>query len=163
PGRGPQRGERGGGRAGRPRDRQLAAGEDRALRPGPELGPDRPGGGDGTCRRGARGAWTRPDPGGGAGRRFHGGGAVGRPRPRRRRRSRLLLRPHSRLHPDQRGVHDMTASVETLLEALPYIREFHGRTIVIKYGGAAMQDEELREAFARDVVLLKYVGMNPVI
>jgi acetylglutamate kinase len=57
----------------------------------------------------------------------------------------------------------MTGSVETLLEALPYIREFHGRTIVIKYGGAAMRDEELREAFARDVVLLKYVGMNPVI
>jgi acetylglutamate kinase len=57
----------------------------------------------------------------------------------------------------------MTTSVETLLEALPYIREFHGRTIVIKYGGAAMRDEELREAFARDVVLLRYVGMNPVI
>jgi acetylglutamate kinase len=57
----------------------------------------------------------------------------------------------------------VTASVETLLEALPYIREFHGRTIVIKYGGAAMRDDELREAFARDVVLLKYVGMNPVI
>jgi acetylglutamate kinase len=57
----------------------------------------------------------------------------------------------------------MSASVETLLEALPYIREFHGRTIVIKYGGAAMRDEELREAFARDVVLLKYVGMNPII
>jgi acetylglutamate kinase len=56
-----------------------------------------------------------------------------------------------------------SSSVETLLEALPYIREFHGRTIVIKYGGAAMRDEELREAFARDVVLLKYVGMNPVI
>jgi acetylglutamate kinase len=55
------------------------------------------------------------------------------------------------------------SSVETLLEALPYIREFHGRTIVIKYGGAAMRDEELRDAFARDVVLLKYVGMNPVI
>ena len=55
------------------------------------------------------------------------------------------------------------SSVETLLEALPYIREFHGRTIVIKYGGAAMRDEELSEAFARDVVLLKYVGMNPVI
>jgi acetylglutamate kinase len=55
------------------------------------------------------------------------------------------------------------APVATLLEALPYIREFHGRTIVIKYGGAAMRDEELREAFARDVVLLKYVGMNPVI
>jgi acetylglutamate kinase len=56
-----------------------------------------------------------------------------------------------------------SGSVATLLEALPYIREFHGRTIVIKYGGAAMRDEELREAFARDVVLLKYVGMNPVI
>jgi acetylglutamate kinase len=56
-----------------------------------------------------------------------------------------------------------TASVATLLEALPYIREFHGRTIVIKYGGAAMRDEELREAFATDVVLLKYVGLNPVI
>jgi acetylglutamate kinase len=57
----------------------------------------------------------------------------------------------------------VSSSVETLLEALPYIREFHGRTIVIKYGGAAMRDEELREAFARDVVLLKYVGMNPII
>jgi acetylglutamate kinase len=54
-------------------------------------------------------------------------------------------------------------SVETLLEALPYIREFHGRTVVIKYGGAAMRDEGLREAFATDVVLLKYVGLNPVI
>jgi acetylglutamate kinase len=54
-------------------------------------------------------------------------------------------------------------SVETLLEALPYIREFHGRTVVIKYGGAAMLEEGLREAFAADVVLLKYVGLNPVI
>jgi acetylglutamate kinase len=54
-------------------------------------------------------------------------------------------------------------SVQTLLEALPYIREFHGRTVVIKYGGAAMREEELREGFATDVVLLKYVGLNPVI
>ena len=53
--------------------------------------------------------------------------------------------------------------VATLLEALPYIRAFHGRTVVIKYGGAAMEDPALREDFARDVVLLKYVGMNPVI
>jgi acetylglutamate kinase len=53
--------------------------------------------------------------------------------------------------------------VETLLEALPYIREFHGQTVVIKYGGAAMVDEHLREHFAQDVVLLKYVGMNPII
>jgi acetylglutamate kinase len=54
-------------------------------------------------------------------------------------------------------------SVETLMEALPYIREFHGRTVVIKYGGAAMREEELREAFATDVVLLKYVGLNPIV
>jgi acetylglutamate kinase len=53
--------------------------------------------------------------------------------------------------------------VATLLEALPYIREFHGKTVVIKYGGAAMTDPQLQEEFARDVVLLKYVGMNPVI
>jgi acetylglutamate kinase len=53
--------------------------------------------------------------------------------------------------------------VATLLEALPYIREFHGNTVVIKYGGAAMTDPELKEEFARDVVLLKYVGMNPVV
>ncbi len=53
--------------------------------------------------------------------------------------------------------------IATLLESLPYIREFFGRTIVIKYGGAAMAQEDLRDAFATDVVLLKYVGMNPVI
>jgi acetylglutamate kinase len=53
--------------------------------------------------------------------------------------------------------------VGTLLEALPYIREFHGKTVVIKYGGAAMEDAELREEFARDVVLLKYVGLNPIV
>ncbi len=57
----------------------------------------------------------------------------------------------------------MMRDVGTLLEALPYIREFHGRTVVIKYGGAAMSDPALREDFARDVVLLKYVGLNPVI
>jgi len=53
--------------------------------------------------------------------------------------------------------------IRTLLEALPYIREFHGRTVVIKYGGAAMTEPGLREDFARDVVLLKYVGMNPIV
>src|SRR6201987_45819 len=53
--------------------------------------------------------------------------------------------------------------VATLLEALPYILQFHGKTAVIKYGGAAMTDASLKEEFARDVVLLKYVGMNPVI
>src|SRR3954462_15943744 len=53
--------------------------------------------------------------------------------------------------------------IATLLEALPYIRDFHGKTVVIKYGGAAMDDPDLREEFARDVVLLKYVGLNPVV
>jgi acetylglutamate kinase len=53
--------------------------------------------------------------------------------------------------------------IATLLEALPYIREFHGQTVVIKYGGAAMSNPELKEEFARDVVLLKYVGMNPIV
>jgi acetylglutamate kinase len=56
-----------------------------------------------------------------------------------------------------------TRDIATLLEALPYIREFHGQTVVIKYGGAAMEDPDLREEFARDVVLLKYVGLNPVV
>ena len=53
--------------------------------------------------------------------------------------------------------------VATLLEALPYIRQFHGKTLVIKYGGAAMEEPHLREEFARDVVLLKYVGLNPIV
>ncbi len=62
-----------------------------------------------------------------------------------------------------RDPHDMAPQIGTLLEALPYIREFHGKTVVIKYGGAAMEDSELREEFARDVVLLKYVGLNPIV
>jgi acetylglutamate kinase len=50
-----------------------------------------------------------------------------------------------------------------LAEALPYIQRFHGRTIVVKYGGNAMTDDNLKQRFARDVVLLKLVGMNPVV
>jgi acetylglutamate kinase len=50
-----------------------------------------------------------------------------------------------------------------LAEALPYIQRFHGKTIVVKYGGNAMTDDKLKESFARDVVLLKLVGMNPVV
>ena len=60
-----------------------------------------------------------------------------------------------------RGDHETTARV--LIEALPYIRTFHGATIVVKYGGNAMVDEHLKRAFARDVVLMKLVGMNPVV
>ena len=52
---------------------------------------------------------------------------------------------------------------ELLAEAMPYIQHFHGKTIVIKYGGNAMVDETLKKEFARDVVLMKLVGMNPVI
>src|ERR1044071_5034738 len=50
-----------------------------------------------------------------------------------------------------------------LAVALPYIRRFYGKTIVVKYGGNAMTDERLKASFARDVVLLKLVGMNPVV
>jgi acetylglutamate kinase len=50
-----------------------------------------------------------------------------------------------------------------LIEALPYIRTFRGKTVVVKYGGHAMTDSSLKERFAQDVVLLKYVGINPVI
>lgn len=50
-----------------------------------------------------------------------------------------------------------------VVEALPYIKKFYGKTFVIKYGGSAMVDEELKSLFAKDIVLLKYVGINPVI
>jgi len=56
-----------------------------------------------------------------------------------------------------------TEKARTLAEALPYIRRFHGRTIVVKLGGNAMVDEALQAGFARDVALLKLVGMNPVV
>ncbi len=56
-----------------------------------------------------------------------------------------------------------TAKAEILAQALPYIRKFHGKTLVIKYGGNAMTDPTLQKAFAEDVVLLKLVGMNPVV
>ena len=60
---------------------------------------------------------------------------------------------------------DTTAAqkAQTLAEALPYIKKFFDKTIVIKYGGNAMTDETLKDSFARDVVLLKLVGMNPVV
>ena len=52
---------------------------------------------------------------------------------------------------------------DILIEALPYIRRFYGMTIVIKYGGHAMVDEQLKQAFARDITLLKFIGLNPVV
>lgn len=60
-------------------------------------------------------------------------------------------------------VNTVIEKADTLLEALPYIQRFSGKTFVIKYGGHAMENEELRQHFARDIVLLKFVGMNPVV
>ncbi len=80
---------------------------------------------------------------------------------------RLLQRPHARLRHPQRGVLHMTVrhqkTVKTLLEAMPYIRRFWGTTVVLKYGGAAMTSPRLQEQFAEDVVLLRLVGMKPVV
>jgi acetylglutamate kinase len=50
-----------------------------------------------------------------------------------------------------------------LTEALPYIQKFTGRTVVVKYGGNAMVDDKLKNSFARDIVLMKLVGMNPIV
>jgi acetylglutamate kinase len=58
---------------------------------------------------------------------------------------------------------DLIAKADVLLEALPYLRRFSGKTIVVKYGGHAMTDERLKASFAQDIVLLKYIGINPVI
>ena len=58
---------------------------------------------------------------------------------------------------------EVAQKAQILAEALPYIRRFHGKTIVIKYGGNAMTDDKLKHSFARDVVLLKLVGMDPVV
>ncbi len=58
---------------------------------------------------------------------------------------------------------ESSVTAQVLIEALPYIRRFYGKTIVIKYGGHAMVDEALKEKFALDIILMKYVGINPVI
>jgi acetylglutamate kinase len=60
-------------------------------------------------------------------------------------------------------VRELIERAQILAEALPYIRRFRGKTFVIKYGGHAMQSDELRESFAQDVVLLEHVGINPVV
>ena len=58
---------------------------------------------------------------------------------------------------------DFIGKAEVLMEALPYFQRFYGKTFVIKYGGHAMENEELKASFAQDIVLLKYVGINPVV
>ena len=61
------------------------------------------------------------------------------------------------------NTNDSAITAQVLTEALPYIQKFHGHTVVIKYGGNAMIDEQLKNNFARDVVLMKLVGINPII
>ncbi|MDF1555646.1 MAG: acetylglutamate kinase [Deferrisomatales bacterium] len=58
---------------------------------------------------------------------------------------------------------ELIDKANVLMEALPYIREFYGKVVVIKYGGHAMVDERLKQSFARDVVMMKYIGLNPVV
>lgn len=58
---------------------------------------------------------------------------------------------------------EVMGKAQILTEALPYIKEYHGKTVVIKYGGAAMEQADLKEAVATDIVLMKYVGLNPII
>jgi acetylglutamate kinase len=63
----------------------------------------------------------------------------------------------------ERRMDELIKKANVLVEALPYIRAFAGKTIVLKYGGKAMTDPELKDGFATDVVLMKYVGLNPVV
>jgi acetylglutamate kinase len=58
---------------------------------------------------------------------------------------------------------ELIAKANVLLEALPWIKRFYGATIVIKYGGNAMVEENLKESFAKDIILMKYIGLNPVV
>src|SRR5258708_18350782 len=74
-----------------------------------------------------------------------------------------IWKPASRDSSMDRAQIPTELKADILSEALPYIRRFHGRTIVVKYGGNAMIDQALKESFAHDVVLLKLVGMKPVV
>lgn len=58
---------------------------------------------------------------------------------------------------------ELIEKASILMEALPYIKKFSGKTIVVKYGGSAMEEAKLKESFARDIVLLEYIGINPII
>src|SRR6516164_457092 len=63
----------------------------------------------------------------------------------------------------QGRVADASVKAATLIEALPWLNKFHGQIVVIKYGGHAMTDETLRQAFAQDLVFLRYAGLRPVV
>jgi acetylglutamate kinase len=64
---------------------------------------------------------------------------------------------------DERNLEELIGKAAVLIEALPYIRSYRGKTVVIKYGGSAMVDEKLKAGFARDIALFKLVGMNPIV
>ncbi len=63
----------------------------------------------------------------------------------------------------QRDMEHYQFQAKSIIETLPYISEFYGKTIVVKYGGNAMIDEDLKRAFALNIILLKYIGINPVV
>ncbi|HKX11911.1 MAG TPA: acetylglutamate kinase, partial [bacterium] len=60
-------------------------------------------------------------------------------------------------------IDQLVQRASVLMEALPYIRRFYGKVIVIKYGGHAMVDEKLKESFAKDIIMMRYIGMNPIV
>ena len=114
-------------------------------------------------------------------RRCHEGTRGRDPRDGRRRRragDRVRLRPRLRVRPHQRGVHDVSTPAATappqvrertrskarvLLEALPFLEEHAGSVVVVKVGGAAMEERALAETFAQDIALLRHVGVRPVV
>jgi acetylglutamate kinase len=76
-----------------------------------------------------------------------------------------LIRGGPTLHSEKRSkkMEKAREKARVLMEALPYIKEYYGKTVVVKFGGNAMENDELKERFASDIVLMRYVGMNPVI
>lgn len=63
----------------------------------------------------------------------------------------------------EKNIEALVSRAATLMEALPYIRKFYGKVIVIKYGGNAMVDEKLKESFAKDIIMMRYIGMIPIV
>src|SRR5690606_12895360 len=165
--------------------------QDRCIRQGPELGthPRRGGNRRGRVRAGSSGRRLQRCmdlPGRGTGR-TPGCRRPLRPRGDRDRRPQggpgigddLDQRPDSRLRTREFGIFDMTDKPTTipaddrlataaekagvLIEALPWLQRFHGATVVVKYGGNAMVDDELKRAFAQDMVFLRLAGLRPVV
>jgi acetylglutamate kinase len=75
----------------------------------------------------------------------------------------VLPTPRPASQPEPPGRYEALAKAATLIEALPWLSRFHGRTVVLKYGGHAMTDDGLRHAFAQDVVFLRHAGLRPVV